>query len=124
MKFLISSFIWWTLELPMTILSLPIVYILLLTNWEGKTTWFGNYKYGRKGNMHMPPNPTLFDEWRFLAIRNPVSNFGTQILSIKPNRTWGWLIDQHLFGKWYWLYGWKNPNDGLRTFVYRPWRHE
>lgn len=122
-KFLISSLIWWCLELPMIIISLPIIFLLLLTKWDGKTTWFGNHRHGRKGNVHMPPNPTLFDEWWFLAIRNPVNNFGTRILSVKESLEWPWLIDQHLFGNWYWLYGWKNPRDGLRTFVYRPWKH-
>lgn len=24
-------------------------------------------------------------------------------------------------GTFYWMYGWKNPVDGKRTFVYRPW---
>ena len=58
---------------------------------------------------------------RFLCIRNPVSNFGKRILSVKESRGWPWLNDQHIVGTLYWMYGWKTPVEGLRTFVYRPW---
>lgn len=110
----------------MFIIGLFAVAIKLrpLHHWDGKDTWFGNRLYGRKGNQHMPPNPTRFDEWNFLALRNPISNFGKEVISVKESREWAWLNDQHVVGRLYWKYGWKNPVDGSRTFVYRPWFHD
>jgi hypothetical protein len=125
-SFLLSLLIWF----PVVIVGLPVTFFLLQPRWgwDGKTTWFGNYLYGRAGNNHMPPNPTLFDQWWFLAIRNPAGNFGTQVLSVKEGslKVLGgpWLVDKHILGRFYWLYGWKNPVEGLRTFVCRPWFHD
>jgi hypothetical protein len=124
-SFLISLFIW----LPVVIIGTIVIPFLLQPkfNWDGKTTWFGNRLYGREGNSHMPSNPTLFDQWWFLAIRNPSSNFGTETLSVSAVASWPWFVDQHLFGDWYILYGWKNPRDEKatrRTFVFRPWKHK
>jgi len=120
--------------LPMVILSFLVVPFLCLTKWDGKTTWFGNFKYGR-GDTHYkaPSNWEYWKQVRFLCIRNPVSNFGKQVLSVKEGglKAVGgpWLIDRHVVGRLYWMYGWKNPTDDLkdssgtrlRTFVYRPW---
>jgi len=124
-KFLASSLIWWLSFLPMVLISSLVVPILCLTNWDGTTTWFGNRKYGR-GDTHYkaPSEGKYWKQVRFLCIRNPVSNFGKEVLSVSDSLGWPWLNDQHLFGRWYWLYGWKNPVDGKRTFVYRPWRHD
>ena len=107
----------------MIVVSLPVVAIMLLTKWDGTTTWFGNYLYGRVGNSHMPPNPTLFDEWWFLCIRNPVSNFGKKVIAVQ-DAPWVWLYDRKIVGNFYWKYGWKDNVNGLRTFVYRPWMHK
>ena len=121
-RFLTSLSIFFFLWLPMVAISLPVVFLLLLTKWDGKTTWFGNYLYGRKGNHHTPFNPTLFDEWNFLAIRNPVSNFGKFTLSRGPYDK-AWLVEKR---GWHIgiLYGWKNHDDRLpgsrRPFVFRP----
>jgi len=120
-QFILSTLIFLLLWLPMVIVSLPIIYLLLLTSWDGTTTWFGNRLYGRKGNQHMPPNPTRFDEWNFLALRNPVSNFGKEVLSVKNSLGWPWFNDQHVVGRLYWKYGWKNPVGDSRTFIYRPY---
>lgn len=98
---------------------------MLLTNWSGGTTWFGNYKYPRGvGNGHMSANPTYFEQWRFLCIRNPVSNFGKFVLGTKPEWTWPWYYNIHLFGRYYTKFGWKTAAEGgKRTFVFRPiWR--
>lgn len=121
-KFLVSSFIWLVLFLPMVLLSFPVVAVLLLTKWDGTTTWFGNFKYGR-GDTHykVSSNGKYWRQWMFLCIRNPVSNFGKQVLSVKEALEWPWLVDQHVVGTFYWMYGWKNPVEGRRTFVYRPW---
>ena len=126
-KFIISSFIWFGLFLPMVLLSLVVVPLMLLTEWDGTTTWFGNWKYGR-GDTHYkaPSNGEYWKQLRFLCIRNPVSNFGKQVLSVK-NHQWVWLEDKQIIGNFHWKYGWKDPvpeNDNLRTFVYRPWKHD
>ena len=129
LQFIISSLIWFCLFLPMVLLSFLVVPALCLTQWEGKTTWFGNFKYGR-GDTHYkaPSEGKYWKQVRFLCIRNPVSNFGKQVLSLPDSLGWPlsvlggpWLIDQHVVGTFYWMYGWKNPVDGMRTFVYRPW---
>ena len=130
MKFIISSLIWWCIFLPMVLLSFLVVPVLCLTKWDGTTTWFGNFKYGR-GDTHYkaPSEGKYWKQVRFLCIRNPVSNFGKRILSVKNSLGWPWLNDQHVVGTLYWMYGWKNPTDDLkdssgnllRTFVYRPW---
>ena len=121
-KFLASFGIFLFAWLPMVAVSLPVVFVLLLTPWGGKTGPFGNYLYGRKGNAHMPANPALLDQWWFLAIRNPVSNYGKFILSRGPYDP-AWLIEKRL-GRFGVLYGWKNHDDRLpgsrRPFVFRP----
>jgi hypothetical protein len=118
-SFSIFVFLW----LPMALVGLPVVYLLLLTSWDGKTTWFGNYLYGRQGNINTPANPSLFDQWNFLAIRNPVSNFGKFTLSAGPDSK-VWLEQKKIIGRLHILYGWKNPDPRLpgsrRPFVFRP----
>lgn len=126
-QFIISSLIFFLVQLPMILISFPVVAIMLLTKWDGKTTWFGNFKYGR-GDTHYkaPSNGVYLRQWKFLCVRNPVSNFGKKIISVKETRSWAWLRDDHIAGDWFWKYGWKNPvpeNDNLRTFVFRPWKH-
>jgi hypothetical protein len=112
----------------MVLLSFAVVPIMCLTNWDGKTTWFGNFKYGRGDTHYKAPSRGIYwKQVQFLCIRNPVSNYGKKVLSVSTAWSWPWLIDQHLVGKFYWKYGWKNPspdNYGLRTFVYRPWFHK
>ncbi len=122
MRFIASSLIWFGLFLPMVLLSFLAVPAMCLTTWDGKATWFGNFKYGR-GDTHYkaPSNGEYWKQVRFLCIRNPVSNFGKRVLSVNGSSEWPWLHDQHVVGTLYWLYGWKGPVDGLRTFVYRPW---
>lgn len=122
MRFAASTVIWLCLFLPMVLISFIVVPIMCLTKWDGKSTWFGNFKYGR-GDTHYkaPSNGQYWKQVRFLCIRNPASNFGKRVLSVSESATWPWLIDQHIYNNFYWMYGWKNPVDGLRTFVYRPW---
>lgn len=125
MKFLISSVIWLCAALPMMLISFPIVALFLLSKWDGTTTWFGNKKYGR-GDSHYkaPSNGNYWKQWWFLCIRNPISNFGKQVLAVSDSLGWPWLVDHHVVGSLYWMYGWKNPVEGKRTFVYRPWFHK
>lgn len=122
-RFLASFAIFLCIWLPFAIVGLPATFALLLTKWDGTTTWFGNYLYGRQGNSHVPPDPSLFEQWLFLAVRNPVSNFGKFTLSRGPD-SGAWLVD-----KTWWrfgiLYGWKHADQRLpgsrRPFVFRPY---
>ena len=127
MRFLISSLIFFFLQLPMIVASFPIVAVMLLTKWDGTTTWFGNFKYGRGDTHYKSPSEGVYwKHWRFLCIRNPVSNFGKRVLAVK-DAPWVWLYDRKIVGNFYWKYGWKNPNPESpagRTFVYRPWFHK
>ena len=126
MKFLaslgISLFLW----LPVVVLGLFVLPVLLLTPWDGRTTWWGNYLYGRDGNAHMPDCPDLPDRWWFLGLRNPASNFGKFTLSTSPSASWPWLEEVHIAGDWWIKYGWKEPDPRLpgerRAFIFRPWR--
>lgn len=124
MRAIASFLIFLLLWLPMVILSLPVVAVMLRTDWTGTTTWFGNVLYGRYGNTHTPTNPSLFQQWWFLCVRNPVSNFGKFTLSTSDVNSWAWLIDQKILGRLYLLYGWKNSDSRIgnrRPFVFRPW---
>lgn len=122
--FLFSLAIFLFAWLPMAALGLVAVAALLLTSWDGRSTWFGNYLYGRLGNSHVPPAPAFWQQWHFLCIRNPVSNFGKFTLSTGPDNEWAWLVDRR-FGRVGILYGWKNPDSRLpgsrRPFVFRPY---
>lgn len=121
MHFLASSLIFFALQLPMILLSFLVVPISLLSKWDGTTSWFGNYKYGR-GDTHYkaPSKGEYWKQARFLCIRNPVSNFGKQVLAVEP-ADWVWLHTPYITKRFRWQYGWKNPVNGKRTFVYRPW---
>lgn len=50
MKFTISLLLFMLTWFPVCVFGLPATFILLLTSWDGKSTWFGNYLYGRNGN--------------------------------------------------------------------------
>lgn len=51
-----------------------VVPILLLTKWDGTTTWFGNMLYGR-GNTHVPDMTVGFwQEFLWLTYKNPINN--------------------------------------------------
>lgn len=121
-KFLISFSIFLFLWLPLALFGLVAVLVMLMTNWSGCSTWFGNYIYGRQGNAHTPQPPSFFDSWNFLALRNPVSNMGKFTLA-RSKYSDAWLIEK----KWWRigiLYGWKlsDPRlpDAQRPFVFRP----
>lgn len=125
MKFIISTLIFLFAWLPMVFLSLFVVPFMLLTKWDGKTTWFGNFKHGR-GDEHYyaPSEGKYWKQLRFLVIRNPVSNYGKRVLAVSAVTKWVWLEDKQVYRSLHWLYGWKNPSGEtpeVRTFVYRPY---
>lgn len=72
LKILFTFLIWLVCYLlilgPLGLLIIPVLWF---TDWDGKTTWWGNRKYGRTEGF-----------W-FLALRNPISNFGKEGLAIK-----------------------------------------
>lgn len=122
-QFIASTAIALLLWLPMFLVGLIVVLILLrIKKWDGTTTWFGNWKYGRGENHNDFPAKTYWRQWWFLCIRNPVSNFGKRVLSVK-DAPWVWLHDPKIIGQFHWKFGWKNPNPETpeRTFIYRPW---
>lgn len=118
-----SHLIWWLAFVPVWLISLPIIAIALLTPWEGKRFWFGNYLWGR-GNNH-PGHPTVgyWQEFTWLALRNPISNFGKFTLAVAYGTSWAW--HRTWVGNRFQLqYGWAITELDLRVpyakFVFRP----
>jgi len=48
-----------------------VVPILLLTRWNGRTTWFGNEKWGRGHGHFEHHTETYWEEFVWLTYRNP-----------------------------------------------------
>ena len=104
--------------------SYVIVPVLLLTSWDGRTTPFGNEKWG-KGDTN--PGYLRSGYWAafvWLVMRNPVNNLSTQWLSLK--RTSPLIIKgdtnigDHVKGGfykirmgWAWEYYWVKPYNFL-----------
>ncbi len=126
-QFIKSAALWFFVFLPVVLVGFVVVPFMLRTKWDGKTTWWGNFKYGRGDTHYKKPSKGIFwRQWMFLCLRNPASNFGKRVLSVK-DAPWVWLYDAHVIGNLYWKFGWKDPvpeNDYLRTFVFRPWFHD
>lgn len=123
MKFIASTMIFLFAQLPVILISFIVVPFMLLSKWDGRPTWFGNFKWGRGEEHYNYPATTRWRQWVFLCIRNPVSNFGKQVLAVKE-ADWVWLHDQKIYKRFHFKYGWKTPSGempGVRTFVYRPW---
>lgn len=123
MKFLASTAIFLFAQFPVMLAGFVVVPILLLTKWDGRTTWFGNLKYGRGYTHYKFPAYNFWRQWWFLCVRNPVSNFGKQVLAV-DDKPWVWLRDVQIVGNFRWLYGWKNPSGEMptrRTYVFRPY---
>lgn len=79
------TFLIWVCTYPILILiGFPVVAYKLHNGWDGSTGWWGNWKYGRHGNKEFQTNGIFWREWLFLAVRNPISNFGKQVLSARP----------------------------------------
>lgn len=122
MKFLASTAIFLLAQLPLILISFVVVPFMLRSKWDGRTTWFGNFKWGRGEEHYNYPAKTRWRQWIFLCIRNPVSNFGKQVLAVKE-ADWVWLHDVG-YKRVRIKYGWKTPSGEMptrRTFVWRPY---
>lgn len=123
MKFLASTAIFLFAQLPVMLLSFVIVPFMLLTKWDGRTTWLGNFKWGRGEAHYKYPADTFWRQWWFLCIRNPVSNFGKHVLAV-DDKPGVWLYDVQVYKALNWKWGWKLPSGEMptrRTFIYRPY---
>lgn len=81
LRILLTFLIWFLTYIPLIVVSAFVVPVMLMKGWEGYTTWFGNRKYGRFGNKAYWTE-SRFQEWLFLVIRNPISNFGKETMSV------------------------------------------
>lgn len=79
-RLFLSYALWFLTYIPLICVSAIAVPVMLHTGWDGRSTWFGNRKYGRFGNKEYPTK-TRWQEWLFLVIRNPISNFGKEVMS-------------------------------------------
>lgn len=122
-KINLTWLVWWYAYIPLMLVSAFAVPVMLLKGWEGYTGPFGNRLYGRYGNK-AAPSKNFFDEWVFLVLRNPISNFGKVTMSVKTTATWPWHYDVKMFGPLWIKAGWKPNADAVknpeRTFVFRP----
>lgn len=123
-KLCLTWLFWWYTYLPLIVTSAFVVPFMLYQGWEGYTTLFGNYKYGRYGNK-AAPSKNFFDECVFLVLRNPISNFGKITVSVSSRANWPWHYDIPLFWKLHVKAGWKEVSDPVRnpdrTFLFRPY---
>lgn len=118
---IIASFLIFLLCIPAMVASIPVVSILLLTSWDGRSTIFGNAKWGR-GNTHpSPDNRTIgyWQEWKWLVWQNPVNNLMAITLAIS-GKTYVVSGDEGIGDKlkpgfyairmgWAWEYYWIKP---------------
>ena len=59
---------------PAIVLSAPAVAVLLLTPWDGRSTVFGNAKWGRGSDHYAHATGGYWAEFNWLVLRNPVNN--------------------------------------------------
>lgn len=82
-RILISTAIFLFVCVPCILLSVPVVACLLRTDWDGRTTIFGNAKWGRANNHPINPTQGYWQEFKWLVWRNPVNNLFCKILAIR-----------------------------------------
>ena len=87
MKIIISALIFIFICIPAIIISVPVVAILLHTKWDGRSTIFGNAKWGRANNHPSPDSITkgYWQEFLWLVYRNPVNNL--MAITLAANQT-------------------------------------
>lgn len=146
---ILATYLIWLTYIPMIIIGWVVIPFMLLTEWDGKSTAWGNRKYGRTGSAAMPCNG-FWCAYYSLAFRNPVSNYGKETLAIKPvgvvtitgnknitdgkpgiegayfahDESWHWehrVVRRTFPGRCFeGRWGWKlNGGTGLATFVCR-----
>ena len=81
-KLLASLLLNLTLVFPLIAVSILVVALLLLTKWDGRSTVFGNSKWGRANDHFAFPTKGFWQEFNWLVLRNPVNNFHTQTLAV------------------------------------------
>lgn len=92
LHFFITAFIWLFVCVPLMLVSVPVVALLLLTKWDGRTTWFGNSKHGRATNhFDHPTKGSYWLEFNWLVLRNPINNFAGHVLAaaMRDYDVWG-----------------------------------
>jgi hypothetical protein len=67
--------------LPAIATSIFFVPLMLLTKWDGRTTIFGNEKWGRGNNHFSFPTKGFGQELVWLIWRNPVNNLHSVTLA-------------------------------------------
>lgn len=80
--FVLSALIFFGICVPAILISVPVVAVLLLTAWDGRTTIFGNEKWGRANDHFAYPTKTYWEEFNWLVLRNPVNNLHSKYLAI------------------------------------------
>jgi hypothetical protein len=82
LRVFISFLVFLTVCSPMVLLSVPVVAWLLCTDWDGRTTIFGNAKWGRAtDHFAYPTEGKFWKEFLWLVYRNPVNNLLTKTLA-------------------------------------------
>ena len=84
MKKIFLTYLLWIPQLLLILVSFIVVPFMLNIGWQGYTTWFGNRQYGRFGNKGN--HRDTYDDFVFLCIVNPVSNFGKEVMSVTVKR--------------------------------------
>jgi hypothetical protein len=87
MKIILSFLIYLLIVLPAIALSIFVVPILLHTKWDGRTTIFGNRKWGRSTDHPSPDSRThgYWSELLWFVWRNPVNNLCTGFLAVSQD---------------------------------------
>lgn len=82
LRIALSLLIFTFICVPAIIISIPVVGGLLLTSWDGRSTIFGNSKWGRGNNHFSHPTTGFWSEFSWLVWRNPVNNLHFNYLSV------------------------------------------
>lgn len=147
---LASALIWLIVGLPAIVLGYPVLAILLLTKWDGRSTPWGNEKWGRATTHPSVPTTGYLSQLIWMAWRNPVYNLYAITLAAPAGARWGegdpgigdkyhggfYRVRSGVFWEYYWVkpygarcirarWGWKmQANTGPASFVFsiNPWK--
>lgn len=82
-RILLTLIIFLFLVIPAIAISIPVVAISLHTKWNGRTTIFGNEKWGRATLHFAYPTKGFWEEFNWLVLRNPVNNLHSKTLAVR-----------------------------------------